>query len=86
FETFHFDRLFDCGGENRMSATRDGHTLLRIRGKLDVYPERIPGVPRIVARRLKPSIEKFIIDMVGPNLQNLAAGLQRLLDEEDPAG
>ncbi len=80
FETFHFGKLFDCQGENRFESTGDGHTRIIIQGTLDLYPERVPGVPKFLARKLKPSIEKFILDLLGSNLADLAKGLQKFLD------
>ena len=81
FETFHFDKLFDCSGHNLFEITDDGHTKITISGNLDIYPERMPGVPKFLARKLKPKIESFISNLVGSNLADLANGLQKFLDQ-----
>ncbi len=81
FETFHFDKLFDCRGENLFETTAEGHTKITIAGNLDIYPERMPGVPKFLARKLKPKIENFISKLVGSNLADLANGLQKFLDQ-----
>lgn len=81
FEAFHFDKLFDCQGENRFESTAEGHTRITIDGDLDIYPERMPGVPRFLAKKLKPKIESFISNLVGSNLADLAGGLQKFLDQ-----
>lgn len=81
FETFHFDKLFDCQGENLFETTAEGHTRITIAGNLDIYPERMPGVPKFLARKLKPKIESFISNLVGSNLADLANGLQKFLDQ-----
>ena len=81
FETFHFDKLFECQGENLFETTDEGHTKITIAGNLDIYAERMPGVPKFLARKLKPQIENFISKLVGSNLADLANGLQKFLDQ-----
>ena len=81
FETFQLDKLFECSGGNLFEKTPGGHTRMHIQGELQIYPERIPGVPRFLARRIKPKIEKFIMKLVGSNLTDLAHGLQEFLDQ-----
>ena len=81
FETFHFEKLFECAGENRFVSTPEGHTRIEIRGNLEIFTERIPGVPGFLGRRLKPKIEKFIVELVTPNLRDLGRGVQRFLDQ-----
>jgi len=80
FETFTFDKLFDCSGRNRFEAAGANESRLIIEGELDVYPEKVPGVPRFMARKLKPKIEGFVVKLVGANLSDLAGGLQGFLD------
>jgi hypothetical protein len=81
FETFQFDKLFECSGGNRFEELPAGGTRMNIQGDLQIFPERIPGVPRFLARRIKPKIEEFIMKMVGSNLSDLARGLQEFLDQ-----
>jgi len=82
FETFHFQKLFSCAGENAYAATPEGHTRLTISGELEIFADQIPGVPAFLGRRLKPAIEKFIVELVTPNLRDLGAGVQQFLDAE----
>jgi hypothetical protein len=82
FETFHFEKLFECAGENRYAATPEGHTRIEIRGNLEIFTDRIPGVPGFLSRKLKPKIEKFIVELVTPNLRDLGQGVQRFLDRQ----
>ena len=80
FQTVHFDRLYDCSGVNYFEETPEGTTKIRLTGSLVVYPQRVPGIPRLLARRLSPAIEKFLIELVTPNLRQLPAALQTYLD------
>ncbi|MBN2496266.1 MAG: hypothetical protein JXR96_16860 [Deltaproteobacteria bacterium] len=82
FETFHFDKLFDCEGHNCYEEV-EGGTRFTMNGSLSVYPERMPGVPRTMAKRLGPRVERFILKLVRPNLTALIHGLQGFLDQAD---
>ena len=77
-------RLFtdnvNCGGHNEYVEDGDG-TILKIRGNLDVDLKGIPGVPSFLAGTVKPHIEKFIVDLLTPNLVSIADGLEKFLQE-----
>ncbi|MBW2254838.1 MAG: hypothetical protein JRI25_09625 [Deltaproteobacteria bacterium] len=83
FEAFHLDQLFDAQGANIFTAASDRSTCIEISGSLDVYPERVPGVPRLVARRFGPRIESFVIGLITPNLAQLPGAVEAFLDRED---
>ena len=78
-EPFNFGSLFECKGEDLFTAMPDGRTRMTIKGTLNIYPERIPGVPSFLAKRLRPDVEKFIVNLVTPNLRGVAGGLTRYL-------
>ncbi len=81
FETNHFETLYSCEGVNYIEENGAG-TRIRLTGTLTVYPERVPGVPKLLARRLKPAVEKFLVGMVTPNLAILPKAVQALLDHQ----
>lgn len=77
-------RLFECTGTTSVvPGAREGTSRLEVKGRLSVYPERVPGVPRLLAGTLRPKVESFIVSMIVPNLQTLARGVQGYFD--DPA-
>lgn len=84
FETLHFDTLYECSGIHYFSPepNPDGSegTRLRMTGDLRVYPERVPGVPKLLARSVRPKVEAFLIEMVTPNLKELPHAMQTHLD------
>jgi hypothetical protein len=90
FETLHFDKLYDCSGVHYFTdeANSDGSVgaQLRITGALSVYPARVPGVPKLVARSVAPMIEQFLIEMVTPSLKELPLAVQGHLDAADSKG
>ncbi|MBI5526714.1 MAG: hypothetical protein HY897_10315 [Deltaproteobacteria bacterium] len=79
-EPFHFGTLFECRGEDLFAEAPGGKTKMTIHGVLSIYPERIPGVPAFLARRLRPDVEKFIMNLVTPNLRGVAGGIARYLE------
>jgi hypothetical protein len=82
FETTYFERLYTCEGVNYFEENDIGGTQIRLTGELIVYPERVPGVPRLLAKRLQPKVESFLINLVTPNLKYLPKAVQALLDSE----
>lgn len=80
FETFQLGSLYDCSGCNFYEKTPEGKTRFVLTAELEVYPERVPGVPRFLAKKIKPKIEDFVRQRVTDNLAELAAGMQKFLD------
>jgi len=82
------EAFYDCSGTNFFEPhpdEPDKMTRMRITGALEVYPQRLPGVPQLLGQRLAPQIESFLIGLVTPNLTALAHGLQRYLDTQPHA-
>jgi len=78
-------RLYDCSGTNYIEPdpqATDRRTRIRITGNLTVYTERVPGIPALLRQRLAPIIERFIVDLITPNLTSVAKGLDRYLKHE----
>ncbi|MEZ4269537.1 MAG: hypothetical protein R3F39_24520 [Myxococcota bacterium] len=55
-------------------------TLVRISGDLEIFADKLPGVPSFIGKRIAPQVEKFVVNMITPNLVELAPGLQGYLD------
>ena len=74
--------LFDCTGTTALLEPEPGKTQIKIHGDLKIYPEKVPGVPRILAGRLRTKIEAFVVEMIVPNLQTMARGVQNYFDDK----
>jgi hypothetical protein len=81
-EPFQFGSLFDCSGVNTFRPHPEGGTVLTIQGTLNIYPDKIPGVPGFLSKRLRPDIEKFIVNLITPNLRGLADGLNKYFKQK----
>lgn len=80
-ETQMFTENIRCSGSS-VYEERDGSTMLRIRGDLDVSLSGVPGVPRFLASRVAPHVEKYIVQLLTPNLLAVATGLERFLEQQ----
>lgn len=80
-ETRMFTENVRCSGHNTYEEV-DGETILRIRGHLEVNLKGIPGVPGFLAGKVTPFVEKFIVDLLTPNLLSVAKGLEGFLRAE----
>lgn len=76
-----FDQQVRCEGRNRFEADGPDATRVVLSGDLEIRVDRVPGVPRALARRLAPKIEAFIVKLITPNLTRVNASLERYLDD-----
>lgn len=75
-----FQSQVRCAGRNQFRAQGD-HTLVHLSGELDIDLRDVPGVPRLLAGRLAPMVEEFIVKLVTPNLIRTNESLGSYLDD-----
>lgn len=69
-------KVFECRGSTSIRA--EGETSsLHLDIDLQIHAENLPGVPRILARRFTPQIEKVIAKQITPNMKNMAVSIRR---------
>jgi hypothetical protein len=73
--------LYDARGKNQWVELDDGKMELRIQCTVLIYPERLPGVPRMLAGKVKPMVESLVGKMLKPNLTSLGDGINRYFAE-----
>lgn len=78
FHSDHFKGLYDCDGTFRI-LPRAGACDIRVDVRFDVYPERLPGVPKWIANRAAGVIESTLVGAVRPSLAALPQALTHLL-------
>lgn len=81
-QTKVFTDAVECSGRNRFVAFGQS-TKVILEGNLEIEISDIPGVPRILGKRLKPKIERFIVKLVTPNLKRVNECLQDYLDSKE---
>ncbi len=63
--------LYNCTGEFLVVPSPSGGTQIVIQAVLDVYPEKLPGVPRWLGRRTAPLVEEAVVNLIRPSLAAL---------------
>lgn len=69
-----------CSGVNRFYAVDEGTTRLEVTGDFTIDLEELPGMPRFVARGLRPKVEEFIVSVIKPNLERTNESVAKYLD------
>lgn len=75
-----FTENFRCTGSTRLAADGPARTRITLSGNLEVSVKDIPGVPRFLAGSIAPQVERFIIALVTPNLEETNRALERYVD------
>jgi hypothetical protein len=71
-----------CSGRNAFFADGPNRTRVVLTGELEINVKKIPGVPRIMAGRIAPKIEAFIVKLITPNLEKVNHSLEQFLDDQ----
>ena len=79
-ETTTFTGLYTCSGENFVRDLGDGSCQIHITGSLKVHGDKLPGVPRLLGRKLAPTIERWVVGTVTPNIAQMPNACQEYLD------
>lgn len=77
-----FTEQVQCSGRNSFVEVDANTTKVLLLGELKIDLRDIRGVPNIVARRIAPTLEKFIVGMITPNLKKVNESLQGFLDAQ----
>jgi len=80
-KTRAFTDAVDCQGRNMFEELEPNLTRVRLTGELKMDLRVMPGVPKLVAKRITPVVEKFIVSMITPNLKKVNESLQTFLDD-----
>jgi hypothetical protein len=80
-ETHAFTDAIQCRGRNTFIDDGVDRTLLEIRGRLEIDPKKIKGVPGFLAGKVARGIEEFLVTKIQANLVETAKGLAKYLEE-----
>lgn len=58
-----------------------GETVIQMNGEFLVHPDKVPGVPGFVARRAAPTLEKFVVGLLQPNLRRSNQAVQQYIED-----
>ena len=80
-KTRAFTEALHCNGHTRLVADGDA-TRVVLDGTLTLDASAMVGVPKFLAGRIVPQVEKFIVSLVTPNLEATNAAIGRFLDDQ----
>lgn len=81
-ESFLANDLFDANGTNTFRAIGENQTELHLRCDVKIYPDKVPGVPRLLAKKVTPLVEGLIEKILAPNLTSLGKGLNEYFEDK----
>jgi hypothetical protein len=82
-KTRAFTDAVSCKGSNSFYEDGEGRTRVVLDGDLQIDLKKIRGIPSFLGRSLGPKLERFIVNMVTPNLQKVNASLEAYLNAQD---
>jgi hypothetical protein len=77
-----FSDQVKVSGKTTFEKLDDGRVRSVIDGELEVEVHKIPGVPKLLARKFRPEVEKFVIKLITPNLKGVNRGIEKYLDAQ----
>lgn len=77
-EPFFAKGIYEAKGTNTFRDA-NGKTSLTLMCDVHIYPEKIPGIPKFIAKQVHPVLEQMIEKMLAPNLTSLGKGLKEYL-------
>lgn len=81
-ESFFAKDIYEAKGTNYFKA-KNNKTELTLTCEINIYPEKIPGVPRLLAGKIRPIVEQMIEKMLAPNLTSLGEGIRNYLKAQN---
>lgn len=75
-ESFWSKDIFEATGKNYFLETNDGKCELVVTCEVILHPDKVPGVPAFLVKKVLPIIEEMVKKVLGPNLGELGAGIK----------
>ena len=70
-----------CTGSNTFYEEQDGRTRVVLDGELTIDLKKVRGIPKFLGKSLGPKLEKFIVELVTPNLEKVNVSLEAYLNQ-----
>ena len=80
-KTRFFQDNVQCFGKSSFYYEEASSTRIELTGELNISLQGIPGIPKILHKRVEPQVERFIVAMIAPNLKKVTRGIQLYLDD-----
>lgn len=77
-ESFLAKDIFEAKGCNEF-IDRGDQTELKISCEITIHADKIPGIPRLLSRKVTPVVEKLLEKILAPNMTSLGEGIKSYL-------
>ncbi len=74
--------IYEARGRNYFKAISTHKSELVLTCEVIIYPEKIPGVPRLLAKKVQPIIEQVLEKIIESNLTTLGKGIKEYLKHQ----
>lgn len=81
-ESFLGGDIYEAFGTNSFKELPGNKTEFKVTCTLIIHAEKVPGLPKLIARKITPVLEKMIEKMLEPNLTSLGKGLKTYFAEK----
>ena len=81
-KTRAFRDAVECFGTNTFHEMENGATRVVLDGQLDIDLKKVRAVPSFLKKSLGPKLERFIVNLVTPDLSNVNASIERYLNAQ----
>jgi hypothetical protein len=82
-KTHAFAEAVTCKGTNTFYEDGEGKTRVELVGTFEIDLSKVRGVPRFLGKSLGPKLEKFIVNLITPNLEKVNSSIGAFLDNQD---
>ncbi len=76
-----FTEAVTCSGTNSFAVIDERSSRVTLEGDLQIDLGKVRGVPRLMAGRLGPKVERFVVSLITPNLERVNESLGDYLDD-----
>lgn len=82
-ESFIGNQLFSAEGKNKFTHSKTANEMiLSVSCEVKIHGDALPGIPKLLARKITPAIEKLIEKMLEPNITSLGTGIKSYLEDK----
>ena len=68
-----------CSGINLMKPVDNKSTEVILEGTISIDARKVPGVPKLMARKIGATVETFVVKLITPNLRRTNDGVRQFL-------
>jgi hypothetical protein len=80
--SFWASDIYTAKGKNYFKALDKGFTELRVTCEVTIHPDKVPGIPSFLVKKVLPTLGPMIENVLRPNLSGLGKGLNQFFSQQ----